>query len=126
MEKDKIPCIRCGVCCSSGVCPHGIEDSYGMCAYLIINDKQNGKQTSCKLLLENRINPKDIGIGIGCILRELYIVVYNYYHSQMMEKLESKNMIDDNVTNEGNKEDIEKTVRVMNATMLVGEVKKEK
>lgn len=92
--KDKIPCNRCGVCCSTGTCIHGTEDSYGICVYLIMNNLMiNGHgNTSCKLLLEHKIkNPKDIGIGVGCILRELDINVYNYYYLQMIERFKFKN-----------------------------------
>lgn len=81
-EKTYIPCVRCGVCCSSGVCSNGVEDDRGLCDYLILS-KNNA---SCKLLLENKINPKDIGIGVGCILRQIPFV-FQYYEDQMRKKL---------------------------------------
>ena len=91
MKKDKIPCTRCGVCCSNGPCGHGIEDSYGICVYLIFNNGNEQAKTSCKLILGNKIKNKDIEIGVGCILHGVSIDTYNYYHSQMIERLKNKN-----------------------------------
>lgn len=82
-KKDVIPCVRCGVCCSSGVCSHGVEDLRGLCEYLILS----ADNTSCGLLLENKINPNDIGISKGCILRGIPHV-FHYYEDQMRTKLD--------------------------------------
>lgn len=93
-KEDKIPCDRCGVCCSTGTCSHGIEYSYGICIYLITNNviTNGNERTSCKLLLENKIkDPKDIGMGVGCVLKKLGADAYNYYHLQMVERLEFRN-----------------------------------
>lgn len=82
-KEDIIPCVRCGVCCSSGVCQHGIEDHRGLCEHLILSTNN----TSCSLILENKINPNDISINKGCMLRKVPHA-FHYYEDQMMAKLD--------------------------------------
>lgn len=59
-------CNRCGVCCSIELCRYGHEGEHGLCRYLLI-DRQI---SSCTLILDGKVRPADIGIGIGCIARK--------------------------------------------------------
>jgi hypothetical protein len=60
---DKVPCIRCGVCCVSGSCERwGNTGEYGgICESLIIHKEGH---TSCKHIIEDG-NP----FGKGCLIR---------------------------------------------------------
>jgi len=78
----KLECIRCGICCSTGPCPHGVESNEGVCIYLILH--RNGG-TSCILVLEGIVRPKDVGIGSGCTLRRLP-KIYNIYKKTIGER----------------------------------------
>lgn len=78
-------CIRCGVCCSSGICSSGIEDENGLCKYLQL---ENNNITSCQLIIDNKMPRKSVGIGNGCILRVLPDV-YDYYLEEMKLKIEN-------------------------------------
>ncbi len=84
---NKIPCTRCGVCCSSGVCYHGVDDDRGLCVYLLINGHTDKHRTSCKLILDRKVNPTGIGIGKGCLLRKVPHA-YTYYLEEMKRKIE--------------------------------------
>ena len=39
------PCVRCGYCCSVGVCVYGDEGDNGECVYLEVHDKEMGTYT---------------------------------------------------------------------------------
>lgn len=84
---EKIRCTRCGVCCSSGVCSHGVDDDRGLCAYLLINGHTDKHRTSCRLILDHKVNLVDIGVGKGCLLRHVPHA-YTYYLEQMKRKIE--------------------------------------
>ena len=83
---NKIPCIRCGVCCSSGVCSHGIEDDRGLCTFLFIDSYRGICRTSCTLVIDKRVDFNDIAIGKGCVLRHIPSA-YTYSLDQMRKKL---------------------------------------
>ena len=83
---NKRPCIRCGVCCSSGVCSYGLEDYRGLCAFLFIDRYGVICHTSCKLVLDKKVDIENIGIGKGCVLRQVPFA-YEYYLEQMRCKL---------------------------------------
>lgn len=61
--KSCIECDRCGVCCMLGPCDYGksLKNS-DPCIYLIMN----GKIASCKLIVEGKVTPRKLHIGIGC------------------------------------------------------------
>lgn len=83
MPKFKLPkCIRCGACCVSGICTHGIKDTNtDICIYLKMHDYN---KTSCKLMKEK--GPGALNMDIGCYLRTLPDI-YNYYYNQMVSKI---------------------------------------
>jgi hypothetical protein len=86
MSKFKLPkCIRCGVCCVSGTCPHGIKDiNTDICIYLELHGHN---KTSCKLMKEK--GPSELNMDIGCYLRTLPDI-YNYYYNQMVSKISGR------------------------------------
>jgi len=64
-----------------GPCSYGIENDFGICQFLLIHEDGT---TSCKLLIEGKVKPEDIGIGKGCILRSSP-EIYNYYKNRFEE-----------------------------------------
>lgn len=82
--QDYVPCIRCGVCCATDICNYGIENEYYVCQYLI-KDNEDNNVTSCKLVTDRVIKPKDIGINSGCKLRKLP-ECFEYFHNIMLCK----------------------------------------
>ena len=85
----KISCIRCGVCCSSGICSYGIEDHRGLCTFLFVDSYttiHGTCHTSCKLIVDKKVDLDDVGLGKGCVLRKVPMV-YTYYLEQMRNKL---------------------------------------
>lgn len=85
MKQNKINCDRCGVCCSSGVCEHGIEDNRGLCRFLEFGITPI---TTCILIKENKIPLKDVGFKKGCVLKRAP-ESYSYYKVQMNNKLQN-------------------------------------
>ena len=59
------------MCCSSGVCSSGIEDHRGLCMFLFINSYADICHTSCKLVLDKKVDLDNIGIGRGCVPRKI-------------------------------------------------------
>ena len=60
-----ITCTRCGICCKSGICLLGKEDSTGKCIFIKVSDHIY----SCDLYSKGIVSKEDIGIGLGCIIR---------------------------------------------------------
>jgi len=61
---DKVPCIRCGVCCVNAPCgawDSESESEIGLCPALIIHEEGH---TSCKHIMKEG-NP----FGEGCVIR---------------------------------------------------------
>lgn len=61
---DKVPCIRCGVCCVNTCCGNwgSKRGENGLCNALIIHEEGH---TSCKHITDRRSNP----FGEGCVIR---------------------------------------------------------
>ena len=56
-------CTRCGLCCFEMPCIYGEENDKEMgCIYLDFDIEK----ASCRLLTEDKIKPKNLGIGDGC------------------------------------------------------------
>jgi len=67
-------CIRCGICCISGVCDLGHEnEETGVCEFLEIYPD---KTTSCRKV-KNDEHPV-ISIGKGCVIRQWPEVYKNF------------------------------------------------
>lgn len=64
----KVKCIRSGLCCMLTPCKKGEEGYKGFCKFLILH---KDRTTSCKLLNERKVQPKDIDINGGCVLRSM-------------------------------------------------------
>jgi hypothetical protein len=76
----KEKCVRCGVCCSTGACEVGKENEFGICVFLM---QENKNLFSCKLLVNHKIKSSTIGVGVGCVLKETGF--YEYYKQRTKE-----------------------------------------
>jgi len=78
-----IPCQRCGICCTVGPCYHGkVDNKLGICIHL----RKKDKIYSCQLLVRKKVQPIDIGIGKGCVLRAIPDV-FKYYEMMKNPRL---------------------------------------
>ena len=81
-----IPCKKCGICCTMELCSRGRrkdKNKKGNCIYLI---KNNNGTTSCKLILENKMNGCSINFEEGCVFQENYPASYEFYSNLLLEK----------------------------------------
>lgn len=79
-------CIRCGLCCTLQLCSKGRrknKNKKGNCLFLIKNED---KTTSCKLVLENKMNGNSIDLGEGCVMQEKYPCQYEFYSKLILNR----------------------------------------
>lgn len=84
-----IPCIRCGIYCTTSLCSKGRrkdKNIKGNCKFLI---KHNDFTTSCQLVLEDKMPSNNIDFEQGCAMQENNPVTYQVklnYLNYMKEK----------------------------------------
>ena len=70
------PCIRCGLCCITGLCYAGeYRKDIEICKYFRVEEDLT---TACKFMEENVAFKNDM-LNKGCFLRSYSMSLYNYY-----------------------------------------------
>ena len=80
-------CSRCGLCCTIELCAQGRRTDKkikGNCKFLIHNKDET---TSCKLVIENKINKDSIVFEQGCVFQENSPIQYEFYRSMILNNI---------------------------------------